>query len=71
MSILNVHKNSLARKLLQFQKNGLREYGKYLDQQLKASEGKKNREAYRKYIQQQIAATSKKIAGIEAKLKTK
>jgi hypothetical protein len=63
------HKKPLLKKLLQFQRDGLQQYGKYLDQQLKSSVGKKIKEPYKKYIEQQIESNGKKIRRINDKLK--
>jgi len=63
------HKKTLAQKLLTFQRNGLQQYGKYLDQQLKLTDKMRNATAYKKYIEKQIIYKDKKIKKIDNKLK--
>jgi len=63
------HKKTFSQKLLEFQKNGLQQYGKYLDQQLKIAERGKYHQQYKKYIEQQIIQKDTKIKKIEEKLK--
>ena len=62
------HKKTLAQKLLSFQRNGLQQYGKYLDQQLIVARKMKTT-AYKKYIEKQIIYKDKKIKKIDGKLK--
>jgi len=62
------HKKTLAQKLLSFQRNGLQQYGKYLDQQLIVARKMKTT-AYKKYIEKQITYKDKKIKKIDGKLK--
>lgn len=69
MADLAATKKTLSKKLLAFQKSGLQQYAKYLDDQLKMTGDKKSKAHYKKYIVQQIAATEKKIKSIGAKLK--
>ena len=70
MADISSAKKALSKKLLNFQKNGLEQYAKYLGDQLKMAGDKKSKAAYKKYIEQQIAATDKKIKSIGAKLKS-
>lgn len=62
------HKKKLARKLLEFEKNGLLKYGKYHGKPLKFSGNKKSHAKYKKYIEQQIILKDKKIQHIDVKL---
>lgn len=48
------HKKVFAQKFLEFQKNGLLQYGKYLTQQLKLSDKMILNQPYKTYIEQQI-----------------
>jgi hypothetical protein len=64
------HKKIFTQKLLEFQKNGLEQYGKYLDQQLKIASKMKSSQLYKKYIEQQIVLKDKNIKKIEDKLKS-
>ena len=64
-------KRSIGQKLLEFRKDGLESYAKYLADELEKSEGKEIRKAYTKYIKKEIAGTAKKIAKLEAKLAPK
>lgn len=61
-------KSGLKQKLRAFRKTGLESYAKYLDKELKSSEGKEIKKAYTKYIQKEIASTAKKLAKLNAKL---
>jgi len=69
MAVASGHKKAFAKKLLGFEKNGLQQYGKYLDQQLKMAGNKKTKEQYKKYIEQQIALKDRRIKKIDDKLK--
>ena len=62
------HKQKLAEKMLEFEKKGLQQYGKYLNKQLKLSEKKKSHTKYKKYIEQQIKGKDKRIKKIDEKL---
>jgi len=46
------HKKNFIEKFLEFQKKGLQQYGKYLDQQLKLADKMKYGKAYKTYIEQ-------------------
>lgn len=56
-------------KFFEFQKNGLEQYSKYLDAQLKWAAKDDIRAHYKRYIEKQIEDTNKKIKEIEDKLK--
>lgn len=62
-------KKVFTQKFLEFQKNGLEQYGKYLAQQLKLTDKMILNQPYKKYIEQQIALNDKKIATVNEKLK--
>ena len=62
-------KKSLGQKLLGFQKYGLISYGKYLTEQLDYSSKSESRNAYKKYIEEQIKMNDTKIDEIDEKLK--
>lgn len=68
MSTINEQKRKVAVKLLEMQKKGLVQYGKYLDQQLKYSSGKTIRTAYTKYIKNQVTLNNDRIRKIDARL---
>ncbi|GEM_PF-1088333 len=59
---------SLAQKLLEFQKNGLLSYGKYLDKELESASQSSIKKAYKKYIENEIKRNTEKIASLEEKL---
>lgn len=61
-------KSGVKQKLRTFRKTGLEAYAKYLDKELKASEGKEIRMSYTKYIRKEIASTAKKLAKLNDKL---
>lgn len=63
------HKKSLSKKLLEIQKNGLQQYGKYLDQQLIYASKTEIRKAYKKAIEYQITLNNRRIKNLEDKLK--
>jgi hypothetical protein len=63
------HKKTLTQKLLTFQKEGLKKYGNYLNDQLKTASKSKNKEVYKKYILNQITLNNKRILNINTKLK--
>ncbi len=64
--ITTEEKSTIAKKFTEFQLSGLRSYGNYLNTQLEQSEGKSNREAYTRYIKNEIERNSKKIQTLEA-----
>lgn len=66
--ISSSEKKKLADKLRQFQKKGLQQYGKYLQDQLKFASKSDLRIHYKKYIEDQIAMNDEKIRKIDAKL---
>lgn len=70
-AITTTEKKKFSQKLLECQKKGLLQYGKYLADQLKASENKAIKKQYQSYIENQIELNSKKIATIDHKLKNK
>ena len=61
-------KKKVSQKLLEFQKKGLLQYGKYLDDQLKFASKSELRKHYKKYIEDQIAFNNKRIKVIDNKL---
>ncbi|MFT4524686.1 MAG: hypothetical protein ACI85F_000833 [Bacteroidia bacterium] len=61
-------KGGVKQKLRAFKKVGLESYAKYLDKELKASEGKEIRKAYTKYIEKEVDSTAKKLARLNEKL---
>lgn len=62
-------KDQLVKKFLKFQQDGLKQYGKYLNDQLKMYKNKGNAAAYVKDIERQIADKEKKLLKIAQKLK--
>ena len=67
--ITSTDKKKFFQKLLECQKKGLLQYGKYLNDQLKASANKELKKQYHSYIINQIALNDKRIAAIDVKLK--
>jgi len=67
--ITSIDKKKFSHKLLECQKKGLLQYGKYLDDQLKASANKDLKKLYHRYIEDQIVLNIKRIAAIDVKLK--
>ena len=61
-------KKKFSQKLLEFQKKGLQQYGKYLDEQLKFASKSEIRALYKTYIESQIALNDKRIKNIDSKL---
>jgi hypothetical protein len=68
-AISSTDKKKFSQKLLECQKKGLLQYGKYLNDQLKASANKELKKHYHSYIEDQIVLNNKRIAAIDAKLK--
>lgn len=68
-AISSTDKKKFSQKLLECQKKGLLQYGKYLNDQLKASANKELKKQYHSYIEDQIVLNNKRIAAIDAKLK--
>jgi uncharacterized membrane protein YgaE (UPF0421/DUF939 family) len=66
--VTSTEKKKFSKKLLEFQKKGLQQYGKYLNDQLKFASRSDIRKHYKKYIEDQIAQNIKKIKTIEGKL---
>lgn len=62
-------KRTLGQKLLEFQRMGLVCYGKYLVEQFDFASKSELRNAYKKYIEDQIEMNDKKISEIDEKLK--
>jgi hypothetical protein len=62
------HKKKVSQKLLEFQKKGLLQYGKYLENQLKFASKAEIRKLYKKYIEDQIILNDKRIKSIDSKL---
>jgi hypothetical protein len=58
-------KRNLSEKFKEFQIKGLKEYGKYLAEQLEYSSKSEIRHAYKKYIEDQIKMNNEKIKKIE------
>lgn len=67
--ITSTDKKKFSQKLLECQKKGLLQYGKYLNDQLNASANKELKKHYHSYIVDQIALNDKKIAAIDVKIK--
>lgn len=67
--ITSTDKKKFSQKLLECQKKGLLQYGKYLNDQLKASANKELKKQYHSYIVDQIALNDKRIAAIDVKIK--
>ena len=67
--ITSTDKKKFSQKLLECQKKGLLQYGKYLNDQLKASANKELKKQYHSYIIDQIALNDKRIAAIDVKIK--
>lgn len=67
--ITSTEKKNFSQKLLECQKKGLLQYGKYLNDQLKASANKELKKQYHSYIVDQIALNDKRIAAIDVKIK--
>lgn len=57
-------KKTISQKLQDFQKEGLISYGKYLSDQLEYASKSDIRQAYKKYIENQIEANDEKIANL-------
>ena len=68
MTTLTEFRKNFTKKFLQSQLDGMKPYSKYLDQQLKLAEKMKYGAAYKRYIEQQIVSTEKKIKTIQAKI---
>lgn len=68
-NVTEKEKRTLGQKLLEFQRPGLISYGKYLTEQLDYASKSESRNAYKKYIQDQIKINDKKVADIDEKLK--
>lgn len=66
--VTSEQKKSVSQKLLEFQKKGLEQYAKYLDQQLKLHCKGELKKHYKKYIEDQIVMNNAKIKKLEAKL---
>jgi hypothetical protein len=64
----SVDKKKFTKKLREFQKKGLLQYGKYLDNQLKIASKKDSWKHYKKYIEDQIELNNRKVKKIEASL---
>ncbi|MDX1446637.1 MAG: hypothetical protein R3333_10650 [Lishizhenia sp.] len=54
--------------MLEFQKNGLLSYGKYLDEQLKFASKSQLRVAYKSYIEKEITRNNDKIRILNERL---
>ena len=61
-------KSTLKQRLLEIQRSGLQSYGKYLGEQLDYASKSEMRNAYKRYIQDQIEMNSQKIADLDEKL---
>lgn len=68
-NVTEKEKRTLGQKLLEFQKTGLLSYGKYLADQLEFASKSESRNAYKKYVEEQIAINNQKIKEIDDKLK--
>lgn len=67
-NITENEKRTLTQKLLEFQKTGLLSYGKYLTEQLEFASKSESRNAYKKYVEEQIVMNNQKIKEIDDKL---
>ncbi|MCB0409363.1 MAG: hypothetical protein KDD29_04040 [Flavobacteriales bacterium] len=67
-NITENEKRTLTQKLLEFQKTGLLSYGKYLTEQLEFASKSESRNAYKKYVEEQIIMNNQKIKEIDDKL---
>jgi hypothetical protein len=67
-NISEKEKSKFRIKLLEFEKQGLESYGKYLEDQLEFASKSTIRESYKKYIENQIVLNTEKIQKIEGKL---
>ncbi len=61
-------KNQFVVKFFELQLDGLEQYAKYLNQQLKLSSKHDNWEAYKKYIEKEVIRNNKKILSVKEKL---
>jgi hypothetical protein len=68
-NVTEKEKRTLGQKLLEFQRTGLVSYGKYLTEQLDFASKSKSRNAYKKYVLDQIEMNDRKITEIDEKLK--
>lgn len=68
-NITENEKRSLGQKLLEFQRIGLVSYGNFLNEQLDFASKSDSRNAYKKYVQNQIEMNAQKINDIDEKLK--
>ena len=68
-NVTEKEKRTLGQKFLEFQRIGLVSYGKYLTEQLDYASKSESRNAYKKYVQDQIEINNKKIADVDEKLK--
>ena len=59
----------VTKKLLEFQGHGLKQYGKYLDDQLKKAGNKKSKQAYVKYLNAQVIQNDKRVKKLKDKIK--
>ena len=59
-------KQGFKNKLNEFQLNGLKSYGKYLDEQYIFAQKKDVRKSYLSYIEDQIAMNNEKIRVLES-----
>ena len=62
-------KDQFAKKILEFQLNGLEQYAKYLKQQLKIADQHEHWEIYKKYIEKETIRNNKKIISVKEKIK--
>jgi len=67
-SVSENEKRTLGQKLLEFQRSGLESYGKYLSDQLEYAAKSESRNAYKKYVEDQLASNNAKIKEIDEKL---
>lgn len=61
-------KKSLKIKFLEFQKKGLLSYGKYLNDQQESASKSDSKDAYKKYIKEQIESNNRRIKEIDDKI---
>lgn len=67
-NVTNKQKWVIRSKMLEFQKNGLLSYGKYLEDQLRTTSNSQLKLAYRSYLEQEIQRNNDKIRMLNERL---
>ncbi|MBL7900426.1 MAG: hypothetical protein JNK73_00370 [Bacteroidia bacterium] len=62
-------KKQVKQKLLNFQKNGWLQYGKYLKEQFKQASKSKLKKAYSAYLEKEMVKTELKLHKLEGKIR--